>query len=168
MRQKTNKLMRRCSWFMGVCHGKRCNVASRQAEVVGSDSGIYPPMSTVLQQAGIRMYDGFSDSNLRDAQPDLVVVGNAISRGNPEVEWLLESRSFPLISLPQMLAEGILCQRRNLVVSGTHGKTTTTTLSATLLRAGGRDPGWLIGGVPLDLPVVRILGESELLPLRVI
>ena len=153
-------------YFMGVCGTAMGNAAmllrEQGHEVVGSDSGIYPPMSTVLQQAGIRMYDGFSDSNLRDAQPDLVVVGNAISRGNPEVEWLLESRSFPLISLPQMLAEGILCQRRNLVVSGTHGKTTTTTLAATLLRAGGRDPGWLIGGVPLDLPSGSHLGcESE-------
>ena len=156
---------------MGLCGTAMGNAAmllrEQGHEVVGSDSGIYPPMSTVLQQAGIRMYDGFSDSNLRDAQPDLVVVGNAISRGNPEVEWLLESRSFPLISLPQMLAEGILCQRRNLVVSGTHGKTTTTTLAATLLRAGGRDPGWLIGGVPLDLPAISIAAVVEILTSKI-
>lgn len=152
-------------YFMGICGTAMGNAALllRQLghQVVGSDSGIYPPMSTVLRDAGIQMHEGFSEADLSDAKPDRVVVGNAISRGNPQVEWLLETRAFPLISLPQMLAEGVLDRRRNVVVSGTHGKTTTTTLAATLLRAGGRDPGWLIGGVPHDLPGGSHLGDSS-------
>ena len=98
---------------------------------------------------------------MKHAEPDYVIVGNAISRGNPEIEWLLETRAFPMVSLPQMLTERILKGRRNVVVSGTHGKTTTTTITATLLRAGGRDPGWLIGGVPIDLPSGAYLGDQS-------
>jgi len=81
-----------------------------------------------------------------------VVVGNAQSRGNPEVEWLLDSRALPFTSLPAMLHEFVLKSRRNIVVAGTHGKTTTTALTAFLLRENGRDPGYLIGGVPQDPP----------------
>jgi UDP-N-acetylmuramate: L-alanyl-gamma-D-glutamyl-meso-diaminopimelate ligase len=152
-------------YFMGICGTAMGNAAlllkKQGHEIAGSDSGIYPPMSTVLQDAGILMFDGFTEDNLKQAEPDYVIVGNAISRGNPEIEWLLETRAFPVVSLPQMLAERILKGRRNVVVSGTHGKTTTTTITATLLRAGGRDPGWLIGGVPIDLPGGAYLGDQS-------
>jgi UDP-N-acetylmuramate: L-alanyl-gamma-D-glutamyl-meso-diaminopimelate ligase len=86
------------------------------------------------------------------------VIGNAMSRGNPEVEWLLDTRALPFTSLPALLHDLVLAPRRNLVIAGTHGKTTTTALAAFLLRANGRDPGFLIGGVPVDPPVGNHLG----------
>ena len=152
-------------YFMGICGTAMGNAAlllkKQGHEISGSDSGIYPPMSTVLQDAGIFIFDGFNEDNIKETKPDYVIVGNAVSRGNPEIEWLLEARAFSMISLPQMLAERILKGRRNVVVSGTHGKTTTTTITATLLQAGGRNPGWLIGGVPIGLPSGSFLGDQS-------
>ena len=92
--------------------------------VTGSDAGIYPPMSTLLAALGIPVMEGFRADNLVP-RPDLVVVGNAMSRGNPEVEWLLETRAIRFTSLPAMLYDLVLQRRRNIVVCGTHGKTTT-------------------------------------------
>lgn len=129
-------------------------------EVIGSDAGIYPPMSTVLQEAGIEIYEGYDAARLAKLAPDLVVIGNAMSRGHPEVEWLLETRALPFTSLPALLAEFVLKGRRNLVICGTHGKTTTTAMTAFLLRENGRDPGFLIGGVPQDPPVGNHLGTA--------
>jgi UDP-N-acetylmuramate: L-alanyl-gamma-D-glutamyl-meso-diaminopimelate ligase len=153
-------------YFMGICGTAMGNAAlllkSQGHEVVGSDSGVYPPMSTVLENAGIRLLEGFSEENLTSARPDVVVVGNAISRGNPEMEWLLDTREHPFVSLPRLIAERVMKKRRVVGVAGTHGKTTTTTLVATLLRTGGHDAGWLIGGVPMSLPGGAHLGsESE-------
>jgi len=152
-------------YFMGICGTAMGNAAlllkSQGHDVVGSDSGVYPPMSTVLEEAGIELLDGYREENLTEAKPDCVVVGNAISRGNVEMEWLLETREYPFISLPRLIAEEIIHKRLVIGVAGTHGKTTTTTLVATLLRAGGRDPGWLIGGVPLGLPSGAHLGQEE-------
>ena len=149
---------------MGVCGTAMGNAAllARAAghEVLGSDSGVYPPMSTVLAEAGIALHEGYDPVRLARLAPDLVVIGNAMSRGNPEVEWLLDTRALPFTSLPAMLHEFVLKTRRNLVVCGTHGKTTTTSLAAFLLRAAGRDPGFLIGGVPLDPPVGNHLGGA--------
>ncbi len=143
-------------YFMGIGgtamgHGA---MLAREAghEVVGADRGVYPPMSTVLAEAGITVYQGYDAARLSGLAPDLVVIGNALSRGHPEVEWLLETRALPWTSLPALLHDLVLKQRRNLVVAGTHGKTTTTALAAFLLRANGRDPGFLIGGVPQDPP----------------
>ncbi|BET68088.1 UDP-N-acetylmuramate:L-alanyl-gamma-D-glutamyl-me so-diaminopimelate ligase [Opitutales bacterium ASA1] len=129
-------------------------------DVSGADAGVYPPMSDVLAAAGIRFFDGYDADRLRTHAPDLVVVGNAQSRGNPEVEWLLESRAIPYRSLPAILHETILAHRRNIVVAGTHGKTTTTALTAYLLREAGADPGFLIGGVPQDPPTGTHLGAA--------
>ena len=129
-------------------------------EVSGADSGIYPPMSTVLADAGIILNDGFDAERLARLAPDLVVIGNAMSRGNTEVEWLLDSRKIPFTSLPAMLSSLVLDKRRNVVICGTHGKTTTTALTAFLLRENGRDPGFLIGGVPIDPPVGNYLGSA--------
>jgi UDP-N-acetylmuramate: L-alanyl-gamma-D-glutamyl-meso-diaminopimelate ligase len=149
-------------YFMGVCGTAMGNAAlllrAAGHEVSGADSGVYPPMSSVLAEAGIALHEGYDAVRLERLKPDLVVIGNAMSRGNPEVEWLLDSRAIPFKSLPQVLHEFILGSRRNIVVAGTHGKTTTTALAAFLLRANGRDPGFLIGGVPQDPPVGNHLG----------
>lgn len=151
-------------YFMGVCGTAMGNAAllARAAghQVVGADSGVYPPMSTVLAEAGITLHEGYDVARLEQIAPDLVVVGNAMSRGNPEVEWLLETRRFEFTSLPAMLHDLVLKRRRNLVICGTHGKTTTTSLTAFLLREAGRDPGFLIGGVPQDPPVGSHLGAA--------
>ncbi len=147
---------------MGVCGTAMGNAAllARAAghTVSGADTGVYPPMSTVLAAAGIELHEGYDSDRLARLAPDLVVVGNAMSRGNPEVEWLLETRALPFTSLPAFLHDCVLRSRRNLVICGTHGKTTTTALAAFLLRAAGRDPGFLIGGVPQDPPVGSHLG----------
>ena len=151
-------------YFMGICGTAMGNAAllARAAghEVLGADSGVYPPMSTVLADAGITLHEGYDPVRLQGLAPDLVVIGNAMSRGNPEVEWLLDTRAIAFTSLPAMLHDSVLRHRRNLVICGTHGKTTTTALTAFLLRAAGRDPGFLIGGVPLDPPVGSHLGAT--------
>jgi UDP-N-acetylmuramate: L-alanyl-gamma-D-glutamyl-meso-diaminopimelate ligase len=152
-------------YFMGVCGTAMGNAAllvrASGHEVLGADSGVYPPMSTVLREAGITLHEGYDPARLEKLSPDLVVIGNAMSRGNPEVEWLLESRGVPFTSLPALLHDFVLSRRKNIVVCGTHGKTTTTSLAAFLLRAAGRDPGFLIGGVPHDPPVGSHLGAAS-------
>ena len=151
-------------YFMGICGTAMGNAAllARAAghEVMGADSNIYPPMSTVLSEAGIAAHEGYDPDRLASLGADLVVIGNAMMRGNPEVEWLLDSRVVPFTSLPAMLHDQVLCRRKNIVVSGTHGKTTTTAIAAHLLRANGRDPGYLIGGVPQDPPTGSHLGNA--------
>lgn len=152
-------------YFMGICGTAMGNAAllARAAghEVHGADSGVYPPMCDVLSAAGVAVHDGYSVERLQELAPDLVVIGNAMSRGHPEVEWLLETRAFRFTSLPALLSELVLAGRRNVVVAGTHGKTTTTALAAHLLRENGGDPGFLIGGVPLDPPVGHHLGRLD-------
>ncbi len=151
-------------YFMGICGTAMGNAAllARAAghEVLGADAGVYPPMSTVLAAAGITLHEGYDAERLAKLAPDLVVIGNAMSRGNVEVEWLLDSRALRFTSLPALLHDFVLQGRKNIVVSGTHGKTTTTALAAFLLREAGRDPGFLIGGVPQDPPVGAHLGAA--------
>ena len=143
-------------YFLGICGTAMGNAALLMRaighEVTGADTGIYPPMSDHLRKAGIDILEGWDPARLARLKPDLVVIGNVASRGHPEVEWLLESRALPYVSLPELLRTRLLSDRANLVVAGTHGKTTTTCLAAALLRANGADPGWLVGGVPRDLP----------------
>jgi len=117
-------------------------------EVTGSDQDVYPPMSTQLEALGIPIRSPYAETNV-PVDADLVVVGNALSRGNPEVEVVLERRQ-RFTSLPALLAEELLRPRRPLVVAGTHGKTTTASLLAYLLHSAGLDPSFLIGGVPVD------------------
>lgn len=152
-------------YFMGICGTAMGNAAllARSAghTVCGADSGIYPPMSDVLAGAGIEILAGYDPDRLVQLQPDLVVIGNALSRGNAEIEWLLASRQIRFTSLPALLSETVLSNRRNLVIAGTHGKTTTTALTAYLLRENQSDPGFLIGGVPLDPPVGQHLGAAD-------
>ncbi len=151
-------------YFMGICGTAMGNAAllARAAghEVLGADTGVYPPMSTVLAEAGIRIHEGWDAARLAQLAPDLVVIGNALSRGHPEIEWLLDTRALPYTSLPALLHDFVLKTRRTVVVAGTHGKTTTTALTAFLLRANGRDPGFLIGGVPQDPPTGSALGAA--------
>ena len=151
-------------YFMGICGTAMGNAAllARAVghEVLGADTGVYPPMSTVLAEAGITLSEGYDPVRLAKLAPDLVVIGNAMSRGNTEVEWLLDTRALAFTSLPALLHDTVLKTRKNIVVCGTHGKTTTTSLTAFLLRENGRDPGFLIGGVPLDPPVGNHLGTA--------
>ena len=130
-------------------------------EVLGSDGQIYPPMSDILRTAALEIYQGFDAKRLQQLNPDLVVVGNAISRGNDELEWLLDSRACSMISLPQLLNDFLLKKKDTVIITGTHGKTTTATIAAYLLEANADAPSWFIGGVPKSLPNGAHLGQGE-------
>lgn len=151
-------------YFMGICGTAMGNVAVLLKQlghlVSGADSGIYPPMSEVLRQNGIAVLDGYDPERLQRLAPDCVVVGNVIARGNAEVEWLLNTRQYPMVSLPQLIGEQLIGPRDSVVVTGTHGKTTTTSLIAHLLQRMGCQVGWMIGGVPVDLPSGAQLGDT--------
>jgi UDP-N-acetylmuramate: L-alanyl-gamma-D-glutamyl-meso-diaminopimelate ligase len=127
--------------------------------VTGSDANVYPPMSTQLQDAGIELLSGYAPEHLQPA-PDCVVVGNAMTRGNPAVEYMLNA-GLVYTSGPQWLAENLLRDKWVLAVSGTHGKTTTSSLLAWLLEYAGMSPGFLIGGVPANFGVSARSGESD-------
>ena len=127
-------------------------------KVTGSDAQVYPPMSTQLEQAGIDFVEGFNAAQL-DVNPDVVVVGNVMSRGKPVIEALL-NRGLPYTSGPQWLSENILRSRHVLAVSGTHGKTTTASMLAWILEEAGLNPGFLIGGVPGNFGVSARLGDA--------
>lgn len=116
--------------------------------VTGSDQNIYPPMSTYLEGLGIEVLAGYKEEHLKEA-PDLVVVGNAVSRDNPEVQALLRL-GVPYISFPQALGKFMIDEKSSVVISGTHGKTTTTALMAWVLAKAGWDPSFFIGGIPKD------------------
>jgi UDP-N-acetylmuramate: L-alanyl-gamma-D-glutamyl-meso-diaminopimelate ligase len=121
---------------------------SRGYRVTGSDQNVYPPMSTYLADIGIPVLTGFHAEHLLP-HPDLVVIGNAVSRGNPEAEAVI-NQNIPYISFPQALGEYLIGTRNSIVIAGTHGKTTTTALAAWVLTAAGLDPGFFVGGVPLN------------------
>ena len=128
-----------------------CLLQADGHRVTGSDGPLYPPMSTLLAEAGIEPYVGFDASHLRPA-PDLVVIGNAVPRSNVEAVET-EGAGLAKLSMPEALARFFLADRRPLVVAGTHGKTTTTAMAASVYSATGRDPGFLVGGIPVDLGV---------------
>jgi len=152
-------------YFLGICGTAMGNVAvlmQRAGHVVGgSDVGMYPPMSTVLAKAGVEIFESWDESNLVNFGPDLVVIGNAVSRENPEVEYLLRTKDFPTLSLPEIIGRELLKGRPRVVITGTHGKTTTTALAAWLLKEAGRNPGWLVGGVPYSLSSGSELGGEN-------
>ncbi|MBU2706614.1 UDP-N-acetylmuramate:L-alanyl-gamma-D-glutamyl-meso-diaminopimelate ligase [Zooshikella marina] len=127
-------------------------------KVTGSDVNVYPPMSTQLEQAGIKIESGFASAHL-EPRPDLVVIGNAISRGNEAVEYVLNEQ-IPYTSGPQWLADYVLQDKWVLGVAGTHGKTTTSSMLAWILEYAGMSPGFLIGGVPENFGVSARLGET--------
>ena len=114
--------------------------------VTGSDYNVYPPMSTFLAARQIQVMPGYAESNLSH-KPDLVVIGNALSRGNAEVEAILDHK-MRYCSLPELLREFFIRGKRSIVVSGTHGKTTVTSLLAWVFEHNGLNPGFLIGGIP--------------------
>ncbi len=127
-------------------------------EVSGSDTNVYPPMSTQLEAAGIELIQGYDPEQL-DRGADLIVVGNAMSRGNPAVEYML-NRGLPYVSGPQWLAEYVLKGRWVLAAAGTHGKTTTSSMLAWILEYAGLTPGFLIGGIPGNFGISARLGNE--------
>ncbi|MBL8486687.1 MAG: UDP-N-acetylmuramate:L-alanyl-gamma-D-glutamyl-meso-diaminopimelate ligase [Rhodocyclaceae bacterium] len=144
-----------CGTFMG---GVALLARAAGHRVTGCDANVYPPMSTQLAEQGIGLNEGYGADQLA-LDPDLWVVGNAISRGNPLLEEILD-RNLPCVSGPQWLAEHVLRDKWVLGVAGTHGKTTTSALLSWLLEVGGLKPGFLIGGVPDDFGVSARLTES--------
>ena len=149
--------------ILGICGTFMGGVAALARElgqtVEGSDASVYPPMSTQLEALGIRLMEGYTAAHLQPA-PDLVVVGNAMTRGNPAIEYMLDAQ-LRYISGPQWLGETLLPGREVLAVAGTHGKTTTTSLLAHLLESAGMAPGFLVGGVPGNFGVSARLGEGK-------
>ncbi len=145
-----------CGTFMG---GLALMAKRLGHTVTGSDAGVYPPMSTQLESEGIELMQGYHAENL-DVMPDMVVIGNALSRGNEEVEAVL-NLGLPYTSGAQWLAEHVLQNRWVLAVAGTHGKTTSSSMLAWILEYAGLTPGFLIGGVPLNFASSARLGESD-------
>ena len=127
--------------------------------VTGSDSAVYPPMSTQLRDLGIDIYEGFDAAQL-DPAPDCVVVGNVMTRGNEAVEAMLD-RGLPYTSGPRWLADNVLRDRHVLAVAGTHGKTTGASMLAWILQHAGHVPGFLIGGIPVNFGVSASFGDSK-------
>ena len=144
-----------CGTFMG---GVALLARAAGHTVTGCDANVYPPMSTQLEEQGIRLIEGYDPSQLELA-PDVFVVGNAVSRGNPLLEAILD-RGLNYVSGPQWLAEHVLAGRWVLAVAGTHGKTTTTSLLAWMLEDAGLNPGFLVGGVPQNFGLSARLTES--------
>jgi UDP-N-acetylmuramate: L-alanyl-gamma-D-glutamyl-meso-diaminopimelate ligase len=146
--------------IIGVCGTFMGGIAAIAREaghrVTGSDRNVYPPMSTQLAALGVDVIEGYEPDQLR-LNPDVFVVGNVMSRGNALVEALLDSGR-PYESGPEWLARNVLAGRWVLGVAGTHGKTTTTSLLASILEHAGRAPGFLVGGVPVDFNVSARLG----------
>ena len=145
-----------CGTFMG---GIAAIAKAAGHRVTGCDAGVYPPMSTQLEQLGIELIEGFAEQQL-DLQPDLFVVGNVVSRGNPLMEAIMD-RGLPYTSGPQWLAEHVLRDKWVLAVAGTHGKTTTSSMLAWILEHAGLNPGFLIGGVPMNFGISARLTDSQ-------
>ncbi len=151
--------------IIGICGTFMGGVAKLAKElgyvVQGSDQNTYPPMSTQLESLGVQLFNGYHEQNLSASKDiDIVVIGNTISRGNPELEYVLNHK-LPYTSGAQWLAEHVLHDKWVLAVSGTHGKTTTSSLLAWILENNGYTPGFLIGGVPENFGVSARLGESH-------
>lgn len=139
--------------FVGICGTAMASAAAalkeKGVEVTGSDQNVYPPMSTFLAERKVDVISGYAEQNL-SRKPDLVVIGNAISRGNPEAEFVLDHK-LPYCSLPELLKHFFIRGKRSIVVTGTHGKTTTTSLLTWVFEHNGLNPSYLIGGIPSNL-----------------
>jgi len=148
--------------FLGICGtfmGSLAQLAkSAGHQVSGCDANVYPPMSTQLELAGIELIEGFDPAQLQPA-PDLIIVGNAMSRGNPCVEYMLDQK-LAYTSGPQWLGDNILKNKYVISVSGTHGKTSTSSMLAKILDTVGYHPGYLIGGVPQDFGISARIGGT--------
>ncbi|MBV6448641.1 MAG: UDP-N-acetylmuramate--L-alanyl-gamma-D-glutamyl-meso-2,6-diaminoheptandioate ligase [Nitrosomonas sp.] len=127
--------------------------------VTGCDQDVYPPMSTQLESQGIQLIPGYSPEQIR-LQPDIFVIGNVVTRGNPLMEEIL-NRNLPYISGPQWLSDNILRNRWVLAVAGTHGKTTTSSMLAWILEYAGLNPGFLIGGIPENFGISARIGNTS-------
>jgi len=149
--------------FLGICGTAMASVAAalqeRGFKVTGSDENVYPPMSSFLQKKGIAVKEGYRAENI-PADADVVVIGNAMKRGNPEVETVLNRKLFYL-SLPEVLKNHFLRGRHNLVVTGTHGKTTTTALLGWIMEKAGCNPAYLIAGMPKNFGQGARLNDSK-------
>ena len=145
-----------CGTFMG---GVAALAKAAGHKVSGSDANVYPPMSTQLKRLSVDVIEGYDPAQL-DSSPDVVVVGNALSRGNPCVEAVLD-RGIPYTSGPRWLADHVLPGRHVIAVAGTHGKTTTSSMLAWMLEDAGLSPGFLIGGVPANFGLSARLGTSK-------
>jgi UDP-N-acetylmuramate: L-alanyl-gamma-D-glutamyl-meso-diaminopimelate ligase len=149
--------------FLGICGTAMASVAAalqeRGFKVTGSDENVYPPMSKFLEEKDVALKEGYRAENI-PADADVVVIGNAMRRGNPEVEAVLNRKLFYL-SLPEVLKNYFLRGRHNLVVTGTHGKTTTTALLAWIMEKAGRNPGYVIGGIPKNFGKGARLNDSK-------
>ncbi len=145
-----------CGTGMGALAGL---LREKGYTITGSDQNIYPPMSEELEQRGITLCQGYRPENLTPA-PDLVIVGNAVSKNNPEVERLLESK-LPYLSMPQALSQFFISGKTSIVVSGTHGKTTTSALISHLLNELGSDPSFFVGGVSLNFQKNFQIGKGN-------
>jgi len=149
--------------FVGICGTAMASAAAALQEkglrVTGSDQNVYPPMSTFLAERRIEVISGYAEQNLSH-KPDLVVIGNAISRGNPEAEYVLDHKLL-YCSLPELLKNFFIRGKRSLVVTGTHGKTTTTALLTWVFEHNGLKPSYLIGGIPNNLQQGARFTESE-------
>jgi len=146
-----------CGTFMG---GLAVLARGAGHTVTGCDAGVYPPMSTQLEAQGIRLIEGYDAEQLNGLNADLFVIGNVVSRGNPLMEAILD-RGLPYVSGPQWLGEHVLNGKWVLAVAGTHGKTTTSSMLTWLLEDAGLNPGFLIGGVPLNFGVSARLTDSS-------
>ena len=124
-------------------------LAARGIRITGSDDALYPPMSTMLEQWGIPVYSGFRPEHVLDQRPDLVVIGNAVRPDNPEARAAIDE-GLAYLSFPDALYQLAIAGKHSVVVSGTHGKTTTTSLLAAVLQGSGRDPSLLVGGYAHD------------------
>ncbi|MEO6564202.1 MAG: UDP-N-acetylmuramate:L-alanyl-gamma-D-glutamyl-meso-diaminopimelate ligase [Nitrosospira sp.] len=148
--------------ILGICGTFMGGIAAiaREAghKVSGCDAGVYPPMSTQLASQGIELTVGFSPEQIR-LKPDLFVIGNVVTRGNPLMEEIL-NRNLPYVSGPQWLSENVLRDKWVLAVAGTHGKTTTSSMVAWILEYAGMEPGFLIGGIPRNFGLSARLGGS--------
>jgi UDP-N-acetylmuramate: L-alanyl-gamma-D-glutamyl-meso-diaminopimelate ligase len=149
--------------FVGICGTAMASAAAAMKEkgflVTGSDQNVYPPMSTFLAERQVAVMSGYAGQNLAH-KPDLVVIGNAISRGNPEAEFVLEHK-LRYCSLPELLKEFFIRGKRSLVVAGTHGKTTVASLLAWVFEHSGLNPSFLIGGIPNNLGQGARFTDSE-------
>ncbi|MFT5634546.1 MAG: UDP-N-acetylmuramate: L-alanyl-gamma-D-glutamyl-meso-diaminopimelate ligase [Rubritalea sp.] len=149
--------------FVGVCGTAMGSVAAAMKakgyQVTGSDKNVYPPMSTFLEEQGVVISSGYKAEHI-PADTDVIVIGNAISRGNPEAEEAL-NRKLLYCSLPEILKDNFLRGKRNLVVSGTHGKTTTSSMLAWILESAGKNPSHMIGGIPSNLGKGARFTDSE-------
>lgn len=152
-------------YFLGIGGTGMAAVAGLMQEagfkVTGSDAGVYPPMSDMLAELGITVRSPYKASNLAEENPDVVVVANVLSRGNEELESAI-TRDLPYTSFPKLLGDIILAKRTSIVVAGTHGKTTTTSLAAHVLEQLGANPGFIIGGIARNFKRSFRLGQGQM------